>query len=58
MFAALIRASQTWLRVTISEFEQRQLTELRQQLRKENPRPLPHQNLDASRSQFSSKNRT
>ena len=32
MFAALIRASQSWLRVSISEFEQRQLAELRQLL--------------------------
>lgn len=58
MFAALIRASQTWQRVAISEFEQRQLLELRQQLRTQKPRPVPHQNLDASRLQFSSKNRT
>jgi putative transposase len=58
MFAALVRASQTWLRVTITEFEQRQLLELRQQLVNEKSRPLPAQNLDASRLHFSSKKRT
>lgn len=58
MFAALIRASQTWQRVAISEFEQRQLMEVRHQLRIEKPWPGPTQNLDASRLQFSSKKRT
>jgi putative transposase len=58
MFAALVRASQTWLRVTISEFEQHQLRDLRQQLKNENPASAPFENLDASRLQFSSKKRT
>jgi hypothetical protein len=32
MFAALIRASQTWRGVTITEFERRQLQTLREEL--------------------------
>lgn len=58
MFAALIRASQSWRRVVISEFELKQLSELRLQLNADfakqpsaNPKP-------ASLHHFSSKNRT
>ena len=35
MYAALIRASQTWRRVVISEFELKQIEELRNELEKE-----------------------
>src|SRR5437764_14923892 len=35
MYAALIRASQTWRRVVISEFELKQIDELRDELDKE-----------------------
>src|SRR5437868_11531102 len=35
MYAALIRASQTWRRIVISEFELKQIEELRNELEKE-----------------------
>jgi hypothetical protein len=35
MYAALIRASQTWRRVVISEFDLRQIEELRSELDRE-----------------------
>ncbi len=57
MFAALIRASQSWRRVSISDFEQRQLADLRLLLRAEHTAPAtPHQ--PASLHKFSSKNRS
>ncbi len=58
MFSALTRASQSWRRVVITEFELKQLAELRQQLKTEDRPKAPPQNLCASRLQFSSKNRT
>jgi len=59
MFAALIRASQTWLRVAISEFEQRQLAELRQHLLSERkPASVTPKNNPASLHSFSSKSKT
>jgi hypothetical protein len=35
MYAALIRASQTWKRIVISEFELKQIEELRSELARE-----------------------
>ena len=35
MYAALVRASQTWKRIVISEFELRQIEELRSDLERE-----------------------
>lgn len=58
MFSALTRASQSWRRVVVTEFELRQLAELRQQLKTEERPKFSPQNLCASRLQFSSKNRT
>jgi transposase-like protein len=61
MFAALVRASQSWRRVLISEFELKQLAELRQHLKtdfaKHTAQTSPNQN-PASLHHFSSKNRT
>ncbi len=58
MFAALIRASQSWQRVSISEFEQRQLAELRQQLLSERKSsPVTAKNHAASLRSISSKSR-
>lgn len=58
MFSALTRASQSWRRIVITEFELKQLAELRQQLKTEDRPKASPQNLCASRLQFSSKNRT
>ena len=58
MFAALTRASQSWRHIVITEFEIRQLAELRQQLKTEERPKFTPQNLCASRLQFSSKTRT
>jgi putative transposase len=58
MFAALIRASQSWRRVVISEFELKQLDELRHQLDTEfSQRSTPINQL-ASLRNFSSKKKT
>ena len=58
MYAALIRASETWRRVVISEFELKQLEQLREHLeRRHAERVAPIMN-NASRSQISSKRRT
>jgi len=38
MYAALIRASETWRRVVISEFELKQLEQLREHLNKRHAR--------------------
>jgi putative transposase len=58
MFAALIRASQSWRRVTITEFEQRQLNDLRQQLLIEGKSNATPKVQPASLQAFSSKRRT
>jgi putative transposase len=58
MFAALTRASQSWRRLVIGEFELRQLAELRQQLKEEFITRTSPQTQPASRQQFSSKNGT
>jgi hypothetical protein len=58
MFAALIRASQSWRRVVISEFELKQLAELRQQLKTDYAKQTSANTKPASLHQFSSKNRT
>ena len=58
MFAALMRASQAWRRAVISEFELKQLAELRQQLKAELAKPSPPQIQPASLHGFSSKTRT
>jgi hypothetical protein len=58
MFAALMRASQSWRRLVIGEFELKQLVELRQQLKDEFIKRTSPQTQPASLRQFSSKNRT
>jgi hypothetical protein len=58
MFAALMRASQSWRRLAIGEFELKQLAELRQQLKDEFVKRTSPQNQPASRQQFSSRNGT
>jgi transposase-like protein len=57
MYAALIRASQTWRRLVISEFELRQLEELREELNEEY-RARNASMTNASRPSIYSKNRT
>lgn len=58
MYAALIRASQTWRGVPISTFERKQLDALRSELHDAfNQRHAPP-TIDASRSRIHSKNRT
>jgi putative transposase len=58
MFASLMRASQSWRRVIISEFELKQIRELRSQLETEfNQQSMP-KNQPASPQTFSSKKRT
>ena len=57
MYAALIRASDTWRRVVISEFELKQLAQLREHLeRRHDERVAPMKN--ASRSRITSTQRT
>jgi transposase-like protein len=58
MFAALIRASQSWRRVIISEFEIKQIAELRQQLKTDFAKQSSAHAKPASLHPFSSKNRT
>jgi len=58
MFAALIRASASWRRVVISEFELKQLAELRQQLKMDFEKPSKPKNQPASLHRFSSKTGT
>jgi putative transposase len=58
LFAALERASQSWRRVVISEFELKQITELRQQLETEFNQRTSAQTNQASLQNFSSKTRT
>jgi hypothetical protein len=58
MYAALMRAGQTWRRVVISEFELKQLEALREELEDEyNQRTAPAVK-PASRSRISSNHRT
>ena len=58
MFAAMMRASKSWRRIVISEFEIKQLAELRQQLNAEFEKRSSPQNQPASLRSFSSKSRT
>jgi putative transposase len=58
MYAALIRASQTWKRVVISEFELRQLEQLREHLNRLHAERTAPVAKSASRSRISSKNGT
>jgi putative transposase len=58
MYAALIRASQTWRRVLISEFELKQLQALREELEVEYRARMQSAMKPASRSRISSNQRT
>ena len=58
MFAALARASQTWRRLVISEFELKQIEELRTELQAEFRQRTAPASPTASRLHFSSNNRT
>ena len=59
MYAALIRASDTWKNVVITAFELRQLEQLREHLnRRHAERTASAVKVPASRSRISSKNRT
>jgi putative transposase len=58
MYAALIRASETWKRVVISEFELRQLESLRKHLNRVHTEHTAPVKLNASRSRISSNQRT
>ena len=58
MFAAMMRASKSWRRIVISEFELKQLAELRQQLKADFEKQTPIQTRPASLRSFSSKSRT
>ncbi|HPE16778.1 MAG TPA: transposase, partial [Oscillospiraceae bacterium] len=59
MFAALARASQTWRRLVIGEFELKQIEELNTELQAEfRQRTAPTASPTASRLHFSSNNRT
>lgn len=58
MYAALIRASDTWRRVVISEFELKQLTQLREHLERRHGERVAPIVKNASRSRISSTQRT
>jgi transposase-like protein len=58
MYAALIRASETWKRVVISEFELKQLESLREHLNRVHAERTAPAKLSASRSRNSSNVRT
>jgi putative transposase len=58
MYAALIRAGQTWRRVLISEFELKQLEALREELDTEYRVRMQPPTKPASRSRISSTHRT
>jgi putative transposase len=58
MYAALIRASETWRRIVISEFELRQLEQLREHLNQRHAERTAPVVKSASRSRISSKNGT
>ena len=58
MYAALIRASQTWQRVAINEFERRQIADLRNELDEHFKDQTAPNLTTASRRRFSNKNET
>jgi putative transposase len=58
MYAALIRASETWKRIVISEFELKQLESLREHLNRVHAERTAPVKLSASRSRISSNSRT
>lgn len=58
MYAALIRASQTWRRLVISEFELKQIEELKSELDSEFKQRTAHAVSSASRPRIYSKERT
>jgi transposase-like protein len=58
MYASLIRASQTWQRVAINEFERRQIVDLRNELDEQFKEQTAPNLTTASRRRFSSKNET
>jgi putative transposase len=58
MYAALIRASDTWRRVVISEFELKQLAQLREHLERRHDERVAPIAKNASRSRISSTQRT
>ena len=58
MYAALIRASDTWKRIVISEFELKQLESLREHLNRVHAERTAPVKLSASRSPISSNIRT
>ena len=58
MFASLIRASQTWQRISITAFELKQLEELQTQLQAEFDQRTKPLNQPASLQHFSSKKQT
>jgi transposase-like protein len=58
MYAALIRASETWKRVVITEFELRRLEQLREHLNERHAERTASAVKSASRSRISSKNGT
>jgi putative transposase len=58
MYAALIRASDTWRRVVITEFELKQLAQLREHLERRHDERVAPITKNASRSRISSTQRT
>jgi transposase-like protein len=58
MYAALIRAAETWKRIVISEFELKQLESLREHLNRVHAERTAPVKLSASRSRISSNERT
>jgi putative transposase len=58
MYAALLRASESWKRIVITEFELRQLEQLREHLNQRHAERTAPAVKSASRSQISSKSRT
>jgi putative transposase len=61
MYAALIRAAERWRGLRMTEFEQRQLTAIRQELDRAHAKrtaPVASANVTASPTRLSSKART
>ena len=58
MYTSRIRADQTWLRIAISEFERRQIIDLRNELDEQFKEQTAPNLTTASRRRFSSKNET
>jgi hypothetical protein len=58
MYAALVRAAETWKRVVISEFELKQLEDLRDHLNRRHAERTALAKLSASHSRNSSNVRT